>query len=75
MRYTELITNLKLYADKPNINLNQFKEVYHIFFYSLSNKEKDSLIRMLEKLDFNINDLTTIQLTLKSALKRLKVLE
>lgn len=72
MRYIKLVRKLKLYSEKPNVNLKQFKEVILIFQSCFSMKEVFKFVKRMAQYNFNLEELITIQLDLKTTLNRIK---
>lgn len=75
MKLKKYFTELKLYFDKPNINLNQLKQSFLLFFHSLSIKEREKAVKIMDSLNFNLDGYLTIQLDLEATLNRLKNLK
>lgn len=75
MKFRKYFIELKLYFDKPNINLNQLKQSFLLFFHSLSIKESEKAVKIMASLDFDIGNFLSIQLDLENTLNRLKRLK
>ncbi len=71
MRINNLIKTLNIYKNRPNLNLSQFKELFLIFFNALSLKEQLNFTERMNTLDFNLESLLDVQITLNKTLSRI----
>lgn len=63
MRFNFIIKNLSIYFDKPDIHKKTLKEVFNVFFQSLSKSEQEIFEKRLVNYNFQLHSFLDLQNT------------